>query len=386
MPARRLNRIQDLEILKKFNDGKTLTQLKREFGYTHTKSIKNAIERAKNNIDDKYLGWSKERVFDYAKNLIAKYGKLPSAKWLVYNNESGFDTAVKRHYGGYVKLRKDLGEKLLRVPWDKERVINCAKKLIAEQGDLPTQDWLNENGYKDFVGGAFRNYEGGITQLRFDQDIQFGKGVILWNKKLILEYAKRLLRDLGDLPHYSALQYSGHNGFAQAVNKHYPGRLEQLRDDLNLSPLISNIGGDGIDKVIDRSFVDEEETDLYIYSLKRFTNYKKIGIAFDHELRAQKDEEYGELISVWRRSSRAEAYFVENAILYETRIYHSVPNQLVQKGWSGWTELRQVDNNVLIERIQFLIDQIDELGLWNFALEFINLTDDQKKKINHKII
>ena len=87
MPARRLNQIQDLEILKKFNSGKTLTELKREYGYTHTKSIKTAIWRANNNIDDKYLGWSKERVFEYAKNLIEIDTPEDLEKWKQANNK-----------------------------------------------------------------------------------------------------------------------------------------------------------------------------------------------------------------------------------------------------------------------------------------------------------
>ena len=386
MPARRLNRIQDLEILKKFNSGKTLTELKREYGYTNTKSIKTAIWRANNNIDDKYLGWSKERVFEYAKNLIEKHGKLPSAKWLVKNKETGFDTAVKKHYGGYVKLRKDLGEDFLRLPWDRQRVIDTAKELIKKYSDLPTQDWLNENGYKDFVGGAFRNYEGGITQLRFDLDLQFGKGTILWNQKLINLYAERLVEDLGDIPHPTALINDGHNGFYQALNKHYAGGYEQLREDLKLPFLTKTHGGDTIQEAIEGNlYKNDLETDLYAYKLKNFKGYQKVGIATRHELRAKKDSEYGELIAVWQRPSRTDALFLECAILDQTRTYEEAPLKLLEDNWHGYTEIRKIDPDYLIENIQFFVDLINDLGAWQFALNHLNLNLKQIEKIKQKI-
>ena len=101
MPARKFTTFQDLEILRKFNEGKTLTELKKEYEVTNTRAIKHAIERAKSDDhSNKYLGWSKERVFEHAKDLIEKHGKLPSSKWLIKNNESGFDTAIKKFYGG----------------------------------------------------------------------------------------------------------------------------------------------------------------------------------------------------------------------------------------------------------------------------------------------
>ena len=98
-----------------------------------------------------------------------------------------------------------------------------------------------------------------------------------------------------------------------------------------------------------------------------------------------KDSEYGELIAVWQRPSRTDALFLECAILDQTRTHEEAPLKLLEDNWHGYTEIRKIDPDYLIENIQFFVDLINELGAWQFALNHLNLNLKQIEKIKQKI-
>jgi len=130
-------------------------------------------------------------------------------------------------------------------------------------------------------------------------------------------------------------------------------------------------GGDSIGAAMagQGDFSADDETYFYVFSMDNFPDHLKPGIAKD--LKARADEEYGELEQAWLRSSRHEAYFVEQALLINTLKWAHIPDELAE--WDGRTELRKMELDILIKKCEFYNQKMDELGRWGFALEFLQL-------------
>jgi len=130
-------------------------------------------------------------------------------------------------------------------------------------------------------------------------------------------------------------------------------------------------GGDSIGEAMacQGDFSVDVETYFYVFLMDNFSDHLKPGIAKDLEARA--DDEYGELEQAWLRSSRHEAFFVEQALLVDTLKWAHIPDELSE--WAGRTELRKMELDLLIEKCEFFNQKMDELGRWEFALEFLML-------------
>jgi Mor family transcriptional regulator len=128
-------------------------------------------------------------------------------------------------------------------------------------------------------------------------------------------------------------------------------------------------------------YSDIKETSLYVYELKRFPKYLKVGISIEPEARA-KNEEYGEFVQELRFSSRHEAFIMEQLVL--GRFEHSCPEELVEV-WAGWTEVRLASEDELNEAIDWALSEINKLGLWSAALLYVPMTAHEKSICQKKI-
>ena len=130
-----------------------------------------------------------------------------------------------------------------------------------------------------------------------------------------------------------------------------------------------------------------DKNDFYLYRLKRFPEFQKIGLANRHTIRAKRSkQEYGEPIAVWERDNRRDAFFLEQALLSQTSLYTEAPEELVQKRWQGWTEVRKINAIELKNYAQFLVDELSLLGAWSFAIEYIPMNPKQRDAIEKLIL
>jgi hypothetical protein len=123
-------------------------------------------------------------------------------------------------------------------------------------------------------------------------------------------------------------------------------------------------------------------TQLYLFDLKRFSSYVKIGISKDIEKR--KDEEYGEKILLKRLNSRAEAYTIEQAILQDKRLTNLCPEEMYINKWPGWTEVRKCSRDVARQVVESYLTELETLGLNVFAKKYLALTRSEKALLDKK--
>ena len=146
-------------------------------------------------------------------------------------------------------------------------------------------------------------------------------------------------------------------------------------------------GFDSVEQAITGTsrFAVQQTTWFYIFELARYvdTHYKP-GIAIDTEVRArQSDGEYGEELFGMEFSSREEAFFLEQALLFETQAYADCPVDLIE--WAGASEIRAMDPEDLIAIAIQLSESMEELGLWEFAVAYVPMTKGQLVRCKTKI-
>ena len=135
--------------------------------------------------------------------------------------------------------------------------------------------------------------------------------------------------------------------------------------------------GDSVQHILNGTglHIGARECEFYLFGLARYSNtHCKPGIAFDTELRA--DHEYGEnFLQLWF-STRAEAFFLEQAVLDATRGYADCPDDM--QGWTGKTEVRAMPAADLLPIALRLADELEDLGPWEFAACYVPMTAAQR--------
>lgn len=120
------------------------------------------------------------------------------------------------------------------------------------------------------------------------------------------------------------------------------------------------------------------KTCFYSFSMSNFPDYIKIGISNRVKTRS-KDPEYGELISQWDFDSRLEAYLVEQACLKDVLLVKNSPKELSKTKWPGHTEIVKSEENLVVEVAQFYIDKLEELGPYQFVLDYLSPNEKEKE-------
>jgi Mor family transcriptional regulator len=114
----------------------------------------------------------------------------------------------------------------------------------------------------------------------------------------------------------------------------------------------------------------QRECELYLFELARYSaTHCKPGISFDTDNRADVSKgEYGEEVLRLFFATRAEAYFLEQAILDATRGSADYPADLA--GWAGHSEVRAMPATDMVPTILRLAEELEELGQWEFAARY----------------
>ena len=119
----------------------------------------------------------------------------------------------------------------------------------------------------------------------------------------------------------------------------------------------------------------QRQCEFYICELAGYAStHCKPGISFDLDQRA--DAKYGIPVLRLVFATRQEAYFLERAVLGDTRELAHCPNNL--KEWQGSSEVRSMPANDLEPIALRLADELDELGLWAFAATYVPMTAAQR--------
>jgi DNA-directed RNA polymerase specialized sigma24 family protein len=138
--------------------------------------------------------------------------------------------------------------------------------------------------------------------------------------------------------------------------------------------------GDSAQHVIDGTglHANARECEFYLFELARYSGtHCKPGIAFDAADRVrQGNGEYGAEILRLVFATRAEAYFLEQAVLDATRGSADCPDDLWD--WNGFSEIRAMPAEDMVPTVLRLADELEELGMWEFAARYVPMTAAQR--------
>tara|TARA_Y100000589_G_scaffold247404_1_gene235365 strand:- start:43 stop:1587 length:1545 start_codon:yes stop_codon:yes gene_type:complete len=142
-------------------------------------------------------------------------------------------------------------------------------------------------------------------------------------------------------------------------------------------------GSDSVKNALDfkKNFRKIRKTDFYIYELKDFDGFLKLGIAFDKEDRKKYSRgRYGDEKLSKTFGTRHEAYFIEQALLEITKDFADCPEELIKQKWVGVTEVRKMEIEYLENLFNEFKYKIKNMGIWLFAAEFVPMSLKEKER------
>jgi hypothetical protein len=138
--------------------------------------------------------------------------------------------------------------------------------------------------------------------------------------------------------------------------------------------------GDSIKHALDgtRHHAAPRECEFYLFELARYSaTHCKPGISFNTDARVACGQgEYGAEVLRLVFATRAEAYFLEQAVLDATRGPGQCPEDLFD--WVGATEVRAMPASDMLPIVLRLAAELEELGLWEFAARYVPMTAAQR--------
>lgn len=122
----------------------------------------------------------------------------------------------------------------------------------------------------------------------------------------------------------------------------------------------------------------ERETEVYLFELARYSaTHAKVGISYDTDKRAGESKgEYGDEILRLYFATRAEAFFLEQAVLDATRGTAFCPADLIE--WIGHSEVREQPAADLVPVIEHFASELERLGVWEFAAAYVPMPSYQR--------
>jgi DNA-directed RNA polymerase specialized sigma24 family protein len=138
--------------------------------------------------------------------------------------------------------------------------------------------------------------------------------------------------------------------------------------------------GDSVQCVLDGAplYAQPRECAFYVVELARYSStHSKPGISFDSVGRASRSYgQYGDEALRLIFATRAEAFFLEQAVLDATRCYQDCPDDLWR--WDGASEVRAMPSQDLAAIAIRLAAELEEMGAWAFAAAHVPMTAHQR--------
>lgn len=144
-------------------------------------------------------------------------------------------------------------------------------------------------------------------------------------------------------------------------------------------------GDCNVERWVDGTFkFPERSSYFYIYELKNYRGFCKPGIALDiKQRRGQGHGQYGELFD-YIELPRIDAWLLEQAVLHQTSADAFCPLELELARWGGYTEVRRLEAVKVFSLAIQLHEQLQALGRFRFALQFLDLTSEARDAINRQ--
>ena len=145
--------------------------------------------------------------------------------------------------------------------------------------------------------------------------------------------------------------------------------------------------GDSVQHILEKTGLHAQprECSFYLYELAGHSEtHCKPGIAFDVSRRANEGGgQYGLQVLEQVFPTRAEAWFLEQAVLDETRSNATQLEEL--ENWSGATEVRSMAADDMEPIVIRLAEELEELGMWAFASAYVPMTAAQRAICQQRI-
>lgn len=176
--------------------------------------------------------WTRKQAYAKYQELTDKLGAAPSINKLNELKLGGLTDAINKKYGGLRAVRKALGLSQPRLDngyWTPERTIKACKHIVAEEGRIPQQSWLQKHAPSGLSTAIGKH--GGLQKMRQRLGVyeETNKPDGYWNKTNTLKEAKALVAELGYLPAGSQLAEMNKSSLNGAIVKHYGfARMRQL--------------------------------------------------------------------------------------------------------------------------------------------------------------
>lgn len=124
------------------------------------------------------------------------------------------------------------------------------------------------------------------------------------------------------------------------------------------------IGWDTLDRVLEGKTLKsatDKGSEFYMFRVPEQEGWFKLGISVNSHQRAKHSKLiYGEMVTAWELSNRINAVLIENAVLRDKSFDSPATALSHLVGEKGFTEIRQADEDHLIEHVQRLVDSLEE--------------------------
>ena len=98
------------------------------------------------------------------------------------------------------------------------------------------------------------------------------------------------------------------------------------------------------------------------------------------------DGYYGKEYLLIEFDTRHEAFFLERAVLSETQKFAICPNKLWSIDWAGCTEVRKMGSDLLIEIVDYYLEELETMDLWEFAVSYVPMTLNEQEECKKKYL
>lgn len=182
--------------------------------------------------------WTREITLQEAQIFIDENGAITS-QLLKGRQRHNLAGAIRRHYreGGFGRLREDLGADPTRKPngfWTPEQIKEESTKFFDQFGVL-TEQSLRELGYKPLFAAIRKHYPGRLTQLKRELNVRHSRMRNYWTAETIEHEVADLLRQTKALS-YGILRRIGRYDLSMAIQRSYPGGITALKEKLEITP------------------------------------------------------------------------------------------------------------------------------------------------------
>jgi hypothetical protein len=344
--------------------------------------------------------WTKKQTVRDARLFVNEHGsERLSSLWMRKNGYSGLAGAIHRH-GGFLAIRAELGLETGQKQrpsgyWTDGQTEADALDYLAQYGELAFHSAGMRSRNRNDLRGAISKH-GGFTAWKKRLGIQAKTCASsgrynYWTPERIEKESKAFIEANGKGSFsYISLMQVGRGDLAGAVNRCEGFRAwrKRLRVESPCSGKGSNLkGGDSMRLLLsgEQRFASEKDCTLYVVELANHPGHSKPGIAFDLKARSRiANGQYGSEALQLLFGSRAEAFILEQAVLDQTRGFADCPDDLINQGWAGASEVRAMPAEDMVPIVLRLADELEEMGVWSFAAAYVPMTAAQRMQCQQR--